>query len=140
MANRAVAPRSKGPANRPATPATQAKPEDQKTATSPVTEAAQAGDQKRRAKRVVKEGSTVDRWQKSNKAGEFKSGTIRVIQPYVDENHPKRKAAGIRYKLYRDGMSVENYQKLVVEQKLNTNAGVLSDIRWDVQKGFIRVE
>jgi hypothetical protein len=119
----------------------QAKPEDQKTATSPVTgEATKAGDQKRAPKRVVKEGSTVDRWQKSNKAGEFKSGTIRVIQPYVDESHPKRKAAGVRYRLYRDGMSVEDYQKAVVEQKLNTPAGVLSDIRWDVAKGLIRVE
>ena len=139
MAKTALAPRSKGPATRPAS--AQAKPEDQKTATSPVTgDQPKAGDQKTRAKRVIKEGSTVDRWQKSNKAGEYKSGTIRVIQPWVDEAHPKRKTAGTRYKLYRDGMSVEDYQKLVVEQKLNTMAGVLSDIRWDVAKGYIRVE
>jgi|SRR5215467_8581590 len=118
-------------------PKTPVKPEDQKAAQPATQDQTPA---KARAKRVVKEGSTVDKWQKSNKAGEFKTGKIFLIQPYVDESHPKRKAAGVRYSVYENGMTVEEYQKRIVERKLNTAAGVLSDVRWDVAKGLIRVE
>jgi hypothetical protein len=48
--------------------------------------------------------------------------------------NPKRGTAAQRFALYRPGMSVGDYKAAV------GNAQALADLRWDVKKGFIRID
>lgn len=45
-----------------------------------------------------------------------------------------------RWKLYRDGMTVQDYENAVVAHTKYSAAKARSDIRWDLERNFIRLE
>lgn len=56
----------------------------------------------------------------------------RVIRVLVDSN-PKKKGSKTyeRFELYRDGMTVQEFRQA---------GGTADDVKWDAERGFIRVE
>lgn len=51
----------------------------------------------------------------------------------------KIKKAADRFALYEEGMAVGDYMRISKDKGLNTLAGAMQDVRWDVAKGFITV-
>ena len=64
----------------------------------------------------------------------------RIIRLLINHN-PKRGASRERFALYRDGMTVYEY-KVACRNKFGGNqyAKCESDLQWDTDKGFLRVE
>lgn len=52
--------------------------------------------------------------------------------------NPKRRAAAVRYALYRNGLTVAGYVKAVTSRKLSGGAAIAyRDLLWDTKVGFI---
>jgi hypothetical protein len=106
-----------------AVPAT--KPEDQKPA--------QAGDQKSAPKKVITK--TVAAWR-AQKAFE---PTLKIY--LLRKDNPKRAKAAVRFSLYKDAMTVQQYIDIMKDQTPSRTAkATMADIRWDVAAGFIEVK
>lgn len=85
-----------------------------------------------------KASPTVTAWRGLMSEKSHTSGTITVLKPWVDTNHPKRGAANDRYKLYQTGMTVAEY--IDASHKAGNSKGLAqADVRWDVAKGLISV-
>jgi hypothetical protein len=120
------------PATVPTTPA--AKPGDQKAVIAPV-----SGDQKSVPTKAKKKPSaTVIRWHQITKEKLYTSGTITLTDKGRG-NKPKIRGALDRFKLYTDGMSVQDY---IAKSAASGNSKALAqaDIRWDVAAGLITVK
>lgn len=100
--------------------------------------ATKGGDQKdAKPKSKKKLSPTVVEWHRITKAKEAASGTIRLTDKGRADN-PKRRNALVRFKLYKDGMTVAEY----IEESHkagNSKALAQADVRWDVAKGLITV-
>ena len=98
-----------------------------------------SGDQKRvKGSGKKKHSPTVIAWQALQKEKAYTSGTITLTDKGRADN-PKRKNALVKFKLYQDGMSVQEY--IEASNKIGTpKATAQADVRWDVAKGLIIVK
>lgn len=101
------------------------KPEDQK--------AVKAEDQKS-APVVKKKSDTVVKWRAQDG---FKPEQVITL---LSKDNPKRRGAGQRFALYKDGMSVQAYIDVMKESMKRTAKQTMGDIRWDFAAGFISVK
>lgn len=60
--------------------------------------------------------------------------TIEVVIGHV----PKRGTAARRFRLYRTGMTVDEYAEAVIAMG-GTRPLALGDLRWDIEKGWVRL-
>jgi len=75
----------------------------------------------------------------SSPAGNIVAGrmVIRLLRPI----NPKTGKSALRYGCYQDAMTVDDYESTVAVQLGRTEAGKCrADIRWDLERGFIRLE
>lgn len=65
------------------------------------------------------------------------NAVITVLAPA----NPKRRAAAVRFALYRDGMTVAQYIKAIKSRRLHGGAEIAGrDLAWDAKVGHIKVE
>lgn len=72
-------------------------------------------------------------------AAAAKFNPAAVITVNVPAN-PKRRAAAVRFALYRNGMTVAKYVKAVTSRKLAGGKAIAyRDLSWDSKVGFITI-
>jgi hypothetical protein len=98
-----------------------------------------SGDQKPVTSKAKKKPSkTVIEWHRITKEKLYTSGTIHLTDKGRG-NKPKIRGALDRFKLYTDGMSVQDY---IAKSTASGNSKALAqaDVRWDVAAGLITVK
>jgi hypothetical protein len=111
-----------------------AKPSGDQKVVAPATSVDQKDTKTKGSK---KKSPTVVAWQALQKEKAYISGTIHLTDKGRADN-PKRKNALVKFKLYRDGMTVTEY--IEASHKIGTSkATAQADVRWDVAKGLITV-
>jgi hypothetical protein len=91
-----------------------------------------SGDQKATASKEKKISEQVTKWR-----AQAKFAPDWVITN-VGENKKRGKAKD-RFALYREGMTVAEYQQVFIDKKVGTRALATADMRWDHVAGFVTI-